>query len=232
MNGIYFGCTIPIYVIIYKIGGYNTWDSSVIHTPEVIPKYGLSTLIPGIIFTFLTIRAYHLKWTNWNIQTINTGWKGKLERNLTIIQLLMGTTGHYVHLDSIYLIRHYMLFITVTFCLCIFIAQGSWTFIIPTLFQIRYVTEFNWLARFQVLTVELITLPLLIADCILLHSWGTARLRTSAFDAVYRLKIEKDISRNGRENPLHSILRENNQDLVDIQTTVDLIDVKSKRKKG
>jgi len=40
--------------------GYRTWDSTIVHTPEVLPRYLVYSMLPGFVVALVVTRGYHM----------------------------------------------------------------------------------------------------------------------------------------------------------------------------
>eukprot|EP01114_Cavostelium_apophysatum_P007944 TRINITY_DN2016_c0_g1_i2.p1 TRINITY_DN2016_c0_g1~~TRINITY_DN2016_c0_g1_i2.p1 ORF type:complete len:1015 (-),score=212.19 TRINITY_DN2016_c0_g1_i2:78-3122(-) len=187
---VFFAVTIAVYLGLYYIYGYpySIWDSTVIHDPQVIPIYLIFSWGPGIICSIILIRSYHVKYTIWPKKIAVS----RPRFYLSLLQAILGISVEYSDIGMVYLIRVYTLFISMLFCWITILISSMYTFVIPGLFAIDFVTEINWKYRFQLLTVQLIILPWMLANIILVFWWPKTALTRTKMDRIYLLKIWKD----------------------------------------
>eukprot|EP01112_Ceratiomyxa_fruticulosa_P008570 TRINITY_DN221_c0_g1_i3.p1 TRINITY_DN221_c0_g1~~TRINITY_DN221_c0_g1_i3.p1 ORF type:complete len:970 (-),score=127.20 TRINITY_DN221_c0_g1_i3:171-3080(-) len=182
---LYYLICIGVYNIAFQAVGYRTWDSTVIHTPQVLSRYVAITVVPGIIFTYIMFRATHMIYTFWPKGDIWT--KSKI--------LFVGKDATFSNVGMIYLIRYYLLFWTVVSWLFLFILQGSYTFMVPGIFRVHFVYAAQWAMRFRVLTVQFMSLPLCFSTLIVMifGPWGKMKTKLPDMDGLYLIKMYKDL---------------------------------------
>lgn len=195
----YYGLGILIYYIAFLIVGYNEWDSTVIHYPGVLTRYAAITLVPAIIIVYVSVRGIHIYFTN--LPPFN-----RHNISLTANPILLGRNVLLKDPGFIFLFRYYLSWWTVVSWLLLLILESAYTFIIPPVFAIRYITSALWVFRFRVLTVQLMSLPLSFC-CIVLLYFGLPSRNANKhhFDQIYLLKITKDLLRAGHTKSLENL---------------------------
>jgi hypothetical protein len=189
---------ISAYLLLYKAYGYSTWDSTVIHHVEVFHWYFLFSTAPATLFIYIITRIYHMSYSTFVPSRTSRLGVNRFFRRLG--WMLFGFNSHYTNFKMIYLVRHYMVLVTILGSLLLFTLQGTYTFIIPSVFRIHFITTWMWQLRFQLLTVQLIALPLMgTSFLMLIILWPPLSSRVNTWDSIYALKISKD---NRRQRPL------------------------------
>lgn len=187
---VYHGLNIAIYNICFAVAGYSGWDSTVIHTPEVLPRYAFICLIPAVVIIYIAIRAFH---TYYSIRPAFS-W----QRFGEILDVwLLGKEAKFSDLGIVYLFRYYLVFWTVVSWLALLVIQSNYTFVVAPVFQVKFITPFLWQLRFRIITVQFMSLPLSVASFILLFiGYPSDDLKHGLFDSIYMLKIYKDVYRS------------------------------------
>jgi len=144
--------SIIAYIMIYRYLGYNTWDSTVIHTIMKAPLYALIVLGPSTITIFLVTKVTQYQYIY--VKEHKRGCCTKLFH-------LFKYNKKYNNLSEIYMTRIYTLFLAMLELYIVISFQGTFTLFFPILNPI--ITPYNWELRFQLLTVQIILLPLLIS---------------------------------------------------------------------
>jgi hypothetical protein len=62
---VYFAVAVGLYNALYLLDGYLFWDSTVIHTPQVIPRFILTTVVPGTVGLYVVLRLSMLPYKKW-----------------------------------------------------------------------------------------------------------------------------------------------------------------------
>jgi len=105
---------------------------------------------------------------------------------------IFGINEDYTQIEMIYLIRMYMLLMSIVACFIFSIVKGIFTFPIPEILNMYFVTNMNWKYRFQLLTAQAMLIPLLIGNCIMIFKWNEIPLTSSKMDEIYLLKLKKE----------------------------------------
>eukprot|EP00003_Mantamonas_plastica_P022523 TRINITY_DN3853_c0_g2_i2.p1 TRINITY_DN3853_c0_g2~~TRINITY_DN3853_c0_g2_i2.p1 ORF type:complete len:183 (+),score=76.66 TRINITY_DN3853_c0_g2_i2:23-550(+) len=77
--------------------------------------------------------------------------------------------------------------------LVLFVFQAMFTFLVPNIFRINYVTEDTWGFRFRVITVQFMTYPWVLANLFSLKDMPNSSTNQSGLDDVYKLFFEKQL---------------------------------------
>ena len=70
---------------------------------------------------------------------------------------------------------------------------STYTFLLPQILLVRFDVEGAWTYRFQLLTLQMITLSLLAVSVASMRIWPTADLSAAHFDKLYRLPAESGV---------------------------------------
>jgi hypothetical protein len=95
-------------------------------------------------------------------------------------------------IGTVYLIRLYIATFAILAVLFTLVAAAPFTFGLPYMFQVKHITPIGWEARFQCLTVVIVSLPLLLGSIMTLVAWGGTALNLREIDALFELKKAKD----------------------------------------
>ena len=74
---------------------------------------------------------------------------------------------------------------------------STYTFLLPQILLVRFDVEGAWTYRFQLLTLQMITLSLLAVSVASMRIWPTADLSAAHFDKLYSLVLLKWERRKG-----------------------------------
>jgi hypothetical protein len=187
---VYHCVSIAIYNICFAIVGYGNWDSTVIHTPEVLARYAFICLLPSVLVIYVIIRGFHVYYT---IRP-QFAWRNASE----IMDVwLLGREVKFTDLRMVYLYRYYLLFWTVASWLMLLIIQSNYTFVVAPVFQLKFITAYLWELRFRIITVQFMSLPLSLASfLVIFFGLPSEEYRRNYFDPIYMLKIYKDVYRS------------------------------------
>lgn len=112
--------------------------------------------------------------------------------------LCLGHAPIYSDLSMIYLIKVYTLgFATVALLLLSCVQARAYTFLLPQLHLVRFDVEADWTYRFQLITLQLMTLCLLAVATFSLLVWPSPDLSAAYFDKLYSLVLLKFERRRG-----------------------------------
>jgi len=199
---VYYGLSIGLFLALYQSYGYmpEIWDSTYVHTPGVIPRFLASTLFMAGLSEFIMIRFYSVWLTNYQPPPLSYDQQGELRMTSAVTNVLMfvaylltGYRQKYKNLGVVYLLRHYLVLMTIFACMVLFTLGGTYTFVLPYVFEIKFIDENIWAFRFRVLTVQFMTIPLIIGNLVVLRLWPKGNLNSAELDGIYRLKVYKDL---------------------------------------
>eukprot|EP00727_Mastigamoeba_balamuthi_P014662 m51a1_g9821 hypothetical protein (2448) ;mRNA; f:1895526-1905660 len=183
----HFAISIVLYVGVFAAVGYSTWDSTVIHTPEVVPRYFVVALVPGLVSCGLIAWAYHVAQS---IVPIDTSSAAGFARSIAR-RALSGLSTR--DLARIYLFRYYMLMWVCVATMTMFVVQGTYTFPVPDIFRMHFVTRYNWAMRFRLVTVQIMTAPLMALALATLYFFPRAtQSRPDVLDPIFLLQVMKE----------------------------------------
>ena len=132
--------------------------------------------------------------------------------------LCLGHAPVYSDLAIIYLIKVYVLGLAIVALLALSIVQaGVYTCWLPQLLLVRFDVEGAWTYRFQLLTLQLITLCLLAVAVVSMRIWPAPDLAAAHFDKLYSLVLLKWERRRGasaKSDDVLAMLEEETEALV------------------
>ena len=98
----------------------------------------------------------------------------------------------------IYLLKVYtLLFATASLLLLAFLQARAYTFLLPHLLLVRFDVEADWTYRFQLLTLQLMTLCLMLVSTLSMLTWPSEDLSAAYYDRLYSLVLLKFERRRG-----------------------------------
>ena len=112
--------------------------------------------------------------------------------------LCLGHAPVYSDLAMIYLLKVYtLLFATASLLLLAFLQARAYTFLLPHLLLVRFDVEADWTYRFQLLTLQLMTLCLMLVSTLSMLTWPSEDLSAAYYDRLYSLVLLKFERRRG-----------------------------------
>ena len=112
--------------------------------------------------------------------------------------LCLGHAPVYSDLAMIYLIKVYVLTLATVALLGLTCYQAHvYTFFLPQLHLVRFEVEEEWTLRFQLLTLQLMTLVLLAVSVVGMLAWPSPDLSSAYYDKLYSLVLLKHERRKG-----------------------------------
>lgn len=190
---VYYGITILVFWILYWGYGYDIWDSTLVHTPEVLARYLAYSLLPGFVIAFVTSRIYNIVNTRPRISKDDSLWRRIYRR---IGWFSIGAYSELANHAMVYLVRFYVMLFILIAQLVLFVLEGTFTFIVPGVFRVLLIDAENWGYRFRVLTVIFMSFPLVLTSVLELIFWHKFKENSSVFDSVFLLKIFKRVLSN------------------------------------
>ena len=88
------------------------------------------------------------------------------------VRMLLDAGVESADIGIVYLIRLYSATFAILAVLFTLLAAAPFTFALPYMFQVKHITPIGWEARFQCLTVVIVSLPLLLGSMVTLVAWG------------------------------------------------------------
>jgi len=135
--------------------------------------------------------------------------------------LFLGHSPIYSDLSMIYLIKVYVLsFAIVTHLLLACVQARVYTFMLPQLLLVRFDIEDTWTFRFQLLTLQLISLCLLAGASFAIRLWPSLGLGEAHCDRLYALAILKHERWSGasaKSDDVIAMLEEETEGLIQAQ---------------
>ena len=112
--------------------------------------------------------------------------------------LCLGHEPVYSDLAMIYLLKVYTLLLATATLLTLAVVQSrAYTFLLPQLLLVRFDVEADWTNRFQLLTLQLMTLSLMFVSTLSMLSWPAEDLAAAYYDKLYSLVLLKFERRRG-----------------------------------
>jgi len=186
----YYSFVIVVFAIFLGANSFP-WSSSVVALPQNIWTFLLITLLPGVAAAYLLNRVVTLRWAVW--PSIRTG----ISPLGVLAFIFVDEVQAFQRIEMLYLARFYFV-LWALFGACILgVLSSRFSFIVPLVFYNKYVDTDLWEFRFIVMTVQLMTLPLLAAAMWGLFRWSSTRVDLQAMASLNELKIAKFDRRQG-----------------------------------
>jgi len=186
----YYSFVIVVFAIFLGANSFP-WSSSVVALPQNIWTFLLITLLPGVAAAYLLNRVVTLRWAVW--PSIRTG----ISPLGVLAFIFVDEVQAFQRIEMLYLARFYFV-LWALFGACILgVLSSRFSFIVPLVFYNKYVDTDLWEFRFIVMTVQLMTLPLLAAAMWGLFRWSSTRVDVQAMASLNELKIAKFDRRQG-----------------------------------
>ena len=182
--GFYAG-TIGLLLLLLQLRGNTSWDSTMLHFPTETVVFLLDATLPPLACAFVLVRSYHFPYMLIASPPLPSGGQHKARPSPSpgfvsmLLQyvrcLLLGDSPTYSDVSMIYLCKVYLFTFSVLSLLLLSCVQSTAsTFILPQLILVRFNAEEGWTLRFQLLTLQLMTLILLAANTAMLRLWPSA----------------------------------------------------------
>eukprot|EP00771_Trimastix_marina_P001953 gnl/Trimastix_PCT/3061.p1 GENE.gnl/Trimastix_PCT/3061~~gnl/Trimastix_PCT/3061.p1 ORF type:complete len:966 (+),score=375.44 gnl/Trimastix_PCT/3061:26-2923(+) len=185
----YYVIAVGVFWISYGIFGVSEWDSTMIHTPEVLPRYFLSSMLPGFLAAAIFARAYHAAFTR---PKIRPGTPALQRLGRRIAWITIGVFSGRSQLDMQYLVKSYILVFTVLAQLLLFVLQAPYTFIVPLIFRVGLIDGDMWIYRFRMLTLLFMSSPLLLISLLDMLLWRDFSPLGPEYDRLFLLSVTKN----------------------------------------
>ena len=185
------------------------WSASIVAVPEHVRNYLLVCILPGIFIGYGIHRSLQLKYAVWPTYSSTSiaavaAKKSALPETLkkvgwgeTLMFLLFDEIQAYEDIDLLYLSSYYLLLWTLVAVCILGILSSKFSFIVPLVFYNKFVDDQEWDYRFVVMTVQVMTVPLLVAAMLRLSLWPRTKVDLQAMNAIHQLKVDKADRRAG-----------------------------------
>eukprot|EP00760_Papus_ankaliazontas_P037841 PhM_4_TR8762/c0_g2_i4/m.37042 len=208
----YYVLSVLTFIIGYfSITGYDIWDSTLAHTPSVVGTFVLRTIIAPIIYYILIFRAAVAMNIEWRILDIMRSMQMKVKLTVPLLAtwvncvmsdiatVFVGTHRYKkTSYADVYLFTNYALCWTTFVAQFLLLLEFPYSFIYPVALSSTHVTDFNLEWRFRVITVMIMTAPLLFGLLVAsrqrpklkdqtLATWDMAFLKLVMYSDRYRL---------------------------------------------
>src|SRR5690554_639061 len=94
---------------------------------------------------------------------------------------------HATDLRLLYLFKYYHLLVNLMALMILFAVQGAYAFIFPFMFEVKFITEGLWVLRFRVLTMLLISFPMVLFNIFSLMIWPSFQSYSRKYDRLFSL---------------------------------------------
>ncbi|ORX85716.1 hypothetical protein BCR32DRAFT_265465 [Anaeromyces robustus] len=184
--------SLSVFFLYYYLKGYGIPDSTVLHHPKVIPEFLIALLCVAVILQIIFSRLFVLLFVIWNPQKKVYLQNKSLPRKIAIyIRMLYSNKKlEYTNVQMVYLMKEYaFLWSTIFICICL-VLSSAYTFIIPNTFNIPFVIPFIWNLKFRVLSLQCISIPIIIGHLIGLNNWPPDSETSEDihfFDGIYKM---------------------------------------------
>jgi len=185
----YYVIVVVSFVIFLRATG-QPWSSSVVAISDNVLTYLLITLLPGVGAVLIASRVLLLLYAQWP--------QGLDVSKLQIISfVLVDEIQAFRRIELLYLGRFYLLLWSLIAAVILGVLASRFSFIVPLLFYNKYVNAELWDFRFSVMTVQVMTVPLLIGASWFLYRWPATRVDLQSMAALNELKVAKAERRRG-----------------------------------
>jgi hypothetical protein len=177
---VYLGATLGTVVGLYSSWGY-TWDSTIIHSVPASLQFLWIALLPGSVMILIINRVYHGLFIAWQpaqpyacLACLSNWWR-------CCCMETAYRDGHTTDLLPVYLMRLYMLFLSLLVWSMLFVLQGVYSFLLPFVYGNWILDEFGWTMRFRVTSTQLMCVPLLLGNLLNVCLYTRASQRSMNF---------------------------------------------------
>ena len=180
----------------------GTCFSTYIHTPAAVPIYISYAMFPALVVLFClhnftsVMNANSLGWEGVKREgegCCMTFWRWVVEKCNNCI-----VTGATHRVGLLHLLRLYILFWSIQASMVLVLMKSLTTFIIPFMFRIPYVDKVTFAYDFRVLTVQFMTIPLMVYALYAVNSRHAAHSKSNEHDQEYSLYVGKDFMERTR----------------------------------
>jgi len=184
--------SIFFFFLYYMMKGYGIPDSTVLHHPKVIPEFLFALLCVSVVLQIFFGRLFVLLFVVWSPKKRNyLKNKPLLKKLLIYIRMLYSNKKlEYSNVQMVYLMKEYAFFWTTVFiCICLLLSS-AYTFIIPNTFNIPFVIPGVWNLKFRVLSLQCLSIPIIIGHLIGLNNWppdSQTNEYIHYFDGIYKM---------------------------------------------
>ena len=197
---LFYVSTILTYYLLQSILGYSVWDVSVACGPDNTFDYLLITLIPAYVIAQLTRAAYMHSYRHVNVDDSNPFEKATNTTPLICspvrIGRLLGSAlsrnSRVSDVGTVYLIRLYTLLLCTFAIALITTLHCNYSFIIPFIYRIEFLSEANWRLRFQMITVQLLSFPLWLDAWWSLFTISNMKVDGVSVSQLYEMRSDKE----------------------------------------
>ena len=193
--GYYVGC-IAIFIL-WLIIAQLYWSSSIVALPQNVRNFLLLAILPGAILGYGIYRAILLQYAVW--PRSDDGRNGLASVATLATFILVDEVQAFEQVDMLYLAHFYALFWALLTSCILGVLSSRFSFIVPLVFYNKYVDAELWEYRFTVMTVQIMTVPLLMFLIFALYRWPQTRVDLRAMDMIHKLKVAKADRRRGTE---------------------------------
>ena len=169
------------------------WSSSIVALPENTRTFLAVCMLPGIISSYLISRIILVSYAVWPMGPMG----GRPPLTTLFFFVCTEEIQAFHSIDMLYLTRFYLT-LWALFGACILgVLSSRFSFIVPLVFYNKYIDESLWDFRFIVMTVQIMSTPLLAASILFLYRWQSTRVDLHAMNAIHALKVDKADRRRG-----------------------------------
>ena len=192
--GGYYLITLTVYAaIIDSSARHQDWSVSVVHNTFSQRRFFLATLTPGLIAQWMLRRSYTIFYKRpFPRPKRQASGVVKGMQRVAKLRMLLDTAVESSDIGRVYLIRLYVSAFAIVSVLIVLILGAPFSFVLPYMFQVKYINHTGWATRFQTLTVKVVSVPLLLGCLVSLLEWGQTRVNLREIDALFELKKAKD----------------------------------------
>jgi len=179
----------------FDMGKDSIWDSTYIHTPAAIyPYFTAGIMITSVFVLMLDFYMSHVVSVSLPIGKMSA--ENCCVRFIKKVVELLNNWNHWRcqhRVATMHLLHLYILFWTIQGMMVLSAIQSASTFIIPFVFRIPYIEEDRFGLYFRIMTVQFMTIPLLLY--VLVHQWWHSPQNSQLsheFDGIFALIVARD----------------------------------------
>jgi len=186
LTAIYYTLTVVIFMAWLGASQFQ-WSSSIVSLPENVRSFLVVALLPGGAVAYGLSRITALRYA-----VLPTGGEGQRVPLMSLlIFVFFEEIQAYHRIEMLYLCRFYAVVWTIVAIAILGILASRFSFIVPLIFYNKYIDEALWEYRFHIMTLQVMSIPLFLANMFALYRWPATRVDLQAMNAIHALKVQK-----------------------------------------
>ena len=197
----YYLATILLYFLLQNILGYRYWDASIAYAPESIMVYVFIAIVPAYCVARIVRGVYMYKYRF--IEQLEDAPRSRLPmlcspvRSFRFLTTFFAGNARTCDIAMVYLIRIYFVLTSSVALVIIAVLHCQYSFVIPFVYRMVHVDEANWVFRFRLITVHMMSFPLWIDAWWMLATIPKMYVDGVSVSQLYRMRSEKEERRAG-----------------------------------